>query len=233
MPRPFLSVKDLTIKRDSGSPILENLSLDVSEGEVLVIRGPSGSGKSTLLKCMAELNLYQSGTIELHGQSSQEMGIPNWRVKVQYVPQRPSILPGTPYDLLETVKKFSARKASQEAKENGTGDRIDPMDLAVDWGIEKTMWRRNWDTLSGGEAQRLALALAVGIGGAEVLLLDEPTSALDEETSKRVERSLINLLDNQSSRGRDTGLKALVWITHSAEQAERVATRTFDIQLRR
>lgn len=172
MPRPFLTIKDLTINRDSGSPILDNLSLDVSEGEVLVIRGPSGSGKSTLLKCMAELNLYQSGAIELHGQSSQEMGVPNWRVKVQYVPQRPSILPGTPYDLLETIKKFSARKASQEAKENGTGDRIDPMDLAADWGIEKTMWRRNWDTLSGGEAQRLALALAVGIGGAEVLLLD-------------------------------------------------------------
>ncbi|WVO23485.1 uncharacterized protein IAS62_004839 [Cryptococcus decagattii] len=212
MPQPFLTVKNLTIKRDSGSPVLENLSLDVSEGEVLVIRGPSGSGKSTLLK---------------------SMGIPNWRVKVQYVPQRPSILPGTPYDLLETVKKFSARKASQEAKENETGDRIDPMDLAADWGIEKTMWRRNWDTLSGGEAQRVALALAVGIGGAEVLLLDEPTSALDEEVSKRVERSLIKLLDNQSSRGRDTGLKALVWITHSAEQAERVATRTFDIQLRR
>ncbi|XAO26596.1 hypothetical protein I312_105434 [Cryptococcus bacillisporus CA1280] len=188
MPQPFLTVKNLTIKRDSGSPVLGNLSLDVSEGEVLVIRGASGSGKSTLLK----------------------------------------FFPSNGYSQL-----FSARKASQEAKENETGDRIDPMDLAADWGIEKTMWRRNWDTLSGGEAQRVALALAVGIGGAEVLLLDEPTSALDEEVSKRVERSLIKLLDNQSSRGRDTGLKALVWITHSAEQAERVATRTFDIQLRR
>ncbi|WVQ76405.1 hypothetical protein IAR50_006071 [Cryptococcus sp. DSM 104548] len=236
MPAPILSVKDLTITRDSGGPILHKLSLDIAPGEVLVVRGPSGSGKSTLLKCIAELNLYQQGTITLDGKTAKQWGVPNWRIKAAYVPQRPSILPGTPLELLETIRGFAARKESAKEMQKHEVEKNDPLDLAEKWGIEKTMWTRNWETLSGGEAQRIALAVSVGIGGADVLLLDEPTSALDEETSRKVEDSLVGMLpppqNGQPSDGvhrYDTGLKALVWITHSAEQAERVATRTFDV----
>ena len=90
---------------------------------------------------------------------------------------------------------------------------------------------QTWSTLSGGEAQRIALAIAVGIGGAEVVLLDgrfierysalraEPTSALDEVTMQKVEKSLLSLLGS--------GPKAYIWITHEEAQADRVGTRTF------
>lgn len=44
--------------------------------------------------------------------------------------------------------------------------------MAAEWGIDKVLWGREWQTLSGGEGQRLALAIAIGIGGAEVVLLD-------------------------------------------------------------
>ena len=46
------------------------------------------------------------------------------------------------------------------------------MELASDWGVDRRLWMREWATLSGGEGQRLALAIALGIGGAEVVLLD-------------------------------------------------------------
>ena len=46
------------------------------------------------------------------------------------------------------------------------------MDIAAEWGIERTYWMRDWSTLSGGEGQRIALAIAIGVGGAEVVLLD-------------------------------------------------------------
>ena len=49
---------------------------------------------------------------------------------------------------------------------------LDPMELASDWGVDRRLWMREWATLSGGEGQRLALAIALGIGGAEVVLLD-------------------------------------------------------------
>ncbi|WWD22462.1 hypothetical protein CI109_106955 [Kwoniella shandongensis] len=234
---PLLSVRDLTITRPppSSTPILSSVSLDLSPGEILIVRGSSGSGKSTLLKCIAELNIYQSGTITLHGTTAREMegGVPGWRVRVGYVPQRSSLLPGTPQDFLRTIKEFKARKQS---KGDGEGEGKEPMDLAQEWGIEKVLWTREWSTLSGGEAQRIALAIAVGIGGAEVLLLDEPTSALDEETMKKVEKSLVEMLprregqsSNSSSPRYGTGPKALIWITHSPEQADRVGTRSIDI----
>ena len=95
--------------------------------------------------------------------------MPNYRTKVQYIPQRPSLLPGTPLDFLNRIKSFQSRKptSNNEGKEG-----LDPYRIAEEWGIERTMWAREWSTLSGGEGQRIALAIAVGIGGAEVVLLD-------------------------------------------------------------
>ncbi|EIW68034.1 hypothetical protein TREMEDRAFT_69531 [Tremella mesenterica DSM 1558] len=222
---PLLSVKGLSLRRDEGegSAILHDFNLEVEEGEVVIIKGPSGCGKTTLLKCIAELSVYQSGEILLDG----NVRVPKYRTLVQYVPQRPSLLPGTPAEFLETISRFSSRKKSQQDRKGET----DPMALAEKWGIERTMWGREWATLSGGEGQRIALALAVGIGRAEVVLLDEPTSALDEESMKTVERSLLEMLPplrTQNSNVR-TGPKALIWITHEASQADRVGTRTVDL----
>ncbi|WVQ62596.1 uncharacterized protein L199_000742 [Kwoniella botswanensis] len=231
---PLLEVEDLTVLRDNSSPLFSNLSFTLSPGEVRVLRGVSGSGKSTLLKCIAELNLYSKGTVRLHGKESKEWDIPEWRIKVAYVPQRPSLLPGTPLDFLSTIRSLSARRKTQQGSE---GAELDPMDLAQDWGIDKPLWRRDWGTLSGGEAQRIALAVAVGIGGAEVLLLDEPTSALDADSSEKVEKSLLSMLPSLEGDSRQNGHiqrkgngpKALIWITHSAEQADRVGTRSLDL----
>ena len=96
------------------------------------------------------------------------IGIPSYRTRVQYVPQRPSLLPGSPLDLLTRVFTFASRQPSTD---HNTAS-LDPIELAAQWGISKPTWQREWATLSGGEGQRLALAIAVGVGGAEVLLLD-------------------------------------------------------------
>ncbi|WVW81912.1 hypothetical protein I302_103912 [Kwoniella bestiolae CBS 10118] len=237
---PLLEVQDLTVLRDNSSPLFSNLSFTLSEGEVLVLRGVSGSGKSTLLKCIAELNLYDKGTIKLGGKQSREWDIPDWRIRVGYVPQRPSLLPGTPLEFLSTIRDLSARKRKLGEDAQEGGEVVDSLDLAQDWGVDKVLWKRDWGTLSGGEAQRIALAVAVGIGGAEVLLLDEPTSALDAESSEKVEKSLLGMLpplrgssqntkNNNNVQRKGTGPKALIWITHSAEQADRVGTRSLDL----
>ena len=103
---------------------------------------------------------------------------------MQYVPQRPSILPGTPQRFLETVLSFKSRKGTEKYSSTVDG----PVELAERWGIDNTCWDRpcssvlyalerfiyryTGSSLSGGEVQRIALALAVGIPGAEILLLD-------------------------------------------------------------
>lgn len=66
--------------------------------------------KTTLLKCLAELVPYTEGEISLNGKSPLVFGIPNWRSKVMYVPQRPAVHPGTPMDLFNMAKKYSSQK---------------------------------------------------------------------------------------------------------------------------
>lgn len=139
---------------------------------------------------------------------------------VQYVPQRPSMLPSTPRAFLTTIMTFKSRQGIEEHSSKTDG----PIELAESWGVDSATWDRNWSSLSGGEAQRVSLAMAVGIPGAEVLLLDEPTSALDEDTSILVEKYLMGLLHSHQT------LKAIIWITHSQAQETRVGTRHLSLE---
>lgn len=95
---------------------------------------------------------------------------------MQYIPQRPALLPGTPLDYLERIRSFAARKARdaeiEKAKHSRSPEPFDPLAIAEEWGIERHLWTREWGSLSGGEGQRIALAAAVGLGGADVILLD-------------------------------------------------------------
>ncbi|BEJ10946.1 hypothetical protein CspHIS471_0103680 [Cutaneotrichosporon sp. HIS471] len=217
-----------------------NLSLQVQEGEVLIVQGESGCGKTTLLQCIAELNVYQHGEVLLRGQPAKAYGVPNYRTRVQYVPQRPSLLPGTPLQFLDKVKEFSARKTRcEEMKKEGRASP-DPVAMAEEWGIQRILWGRDWGTLSGGESQRIALAIALGLAGADVLLLDEPTSALDPESTAAVEKTLLSMLPDapisapkgNNTPRKGTGPRALLWITHAPEQAQRVGTRTLNLSHR-
>jgi len=222
MPEPILTVRDLTytIPKEK-HPLFHDITFDVNKGDVVIIRGPSGCGKTTLLKCLSHLNVY-AGKIALFGKTVKEYGVPNYRTKVCYVPQRPSMLPGTPMEFLKTVHGFKSRQAYEESE----ADAIEAaVKLSEHWSVTRDLWDKEWAGLSGGEAQRLALAVAVSLPGPVVLLVDEPTSALDEPTSERVEKSLIDLCHSP-----DSSIQALVWITHSDEQAERVGTRTLTLE---
>lgn len=104
--------------------------------------------------------------------------------------------------------------ARSDAAARSAAGPMDPLELAEQWGIDKILWSRDWSRLSGGEAQRIALAAAIGLGGADIILLDgeeqdhhkraradgpEPTSALDEESMLRVERSLVGMLPRRKA----------------------------------
>lgn len=139
-------------------------------------------------------------------------GIPSYRTRVLYVPQRPSLLPGTPRDFLHSVTSFRVRRRVKDQNGSVRSSPEYPMQVASEWGIDETLWDRDWTNLSGGESQRIALAVAVGLNSAEILLLDgqsvnvhlylsfnsrcswcsngwlylEPTSALDMGSSLEV-----------------------------------------------
>ena len=104
-----------------------------------------------------------------------------------YVPQRASLLPGTPRDFLAAVSGFSAHHHSSSSPSPASAARAmlpgaadgkralsaHPAFAVADaWGVPRELWDRTWANLSGGEAQRAVLAIAVGMRSAEVLLLD-------------------------------------------------------------
>ncbi|KAI9025400.1 ATP-binding cassette transporter [Hyaloraphidium curvatum] len=194
-----LTVSGLTLSLPGGTALFSDLTFSVPRGRAVVVRGPSGSGKTTLLKCIAQLIPYDSGRVELEGKTPAQLGVPCWRARVLYVPQRAPAVPGTPREFAAVV----ARYGSQRRK----GEMGDFEALGDAWGLSPGTWDQNWGSLSGGEIQRAVLAIALATDP-EVLLLDEPTSALDAETTAKVEESL---------KGR-----TMVLITHSDEQEARL-----------
>jgi len=217
----LLQLRNIKCSRDKDTSLFSDVNITINEGDIVVIQGRSGSGKSTLLKCIAHLVLHD-GEILYRGSTPQAFGIPSYRTRVMYVPQRPSILPGSPTDFVKAILNLHSHKllVKNDVEENTQEVMKRCFETSGAWGIDLELWDRDWLNLSGGEGQRILLSIAASLRGVEILLLDEPTSALDSETSLMVENFLVDMVHKGKS-----SLKALVWITHSPEQSRRVGTR--------
>lgn len=155
--------------------ILNDVSLDIHKGEVVVLIGPSGCGKSTFLRCINGLEPIQSGEICLDGENISE-GKTKWsevRQKIGMVFQSYDLFPHmTVMDniLLGPTKVQKRNKKEAEAEAEKLLERVGLLE-------RKDAYPRQ---LSGGQKQRVAIARALAMEP-EVLLFDEPTSALDPQ----------------------------------------------------
>jgi ABC-2 type transport system ATP-binding protein len=197
---PAVETEDLVVRRGSTAAVA-GVNLQVDAGEVVVMVGPNGAGKTTTVETLEGYLRPTSGTARVLGLDPiREHRRLRGRIGVML--QRGGIWPGM--GPAEAVRLFSRYYEHP----------IDPGDLLrlVDLeGSAKTPWRR----LSGGEQQRLALALAL-VGRPEVAFLDEPTAGVDPR-GRQVVRAVVADL-------RSTGVAVLV-TTHELEEAQRVADR--------
>jgi putative ABC transport system ATP-binding protein len=189
----------------SGQFLLRAVSLGLAQGEVLGIVGPSGAGKSTLLRLINRLDEPTEGTVFFHGRDYRGLPTEALRCSIGMVMQRAYLFPGT-------VSENIAFGPGQRGKSIQTA-QIEA--LLTEVGLEGYA-SRDALTLSGGEAQRVAITRALA-NDPEVLLLDEPTSALDEASRESVERLLERLI-------RERHLTCF-WVTHNPEQAQTMADR--------
>lgn len=190
---------------------LDNISIQIKEGEFLAIIGPSGSGKSTLMNILgildkATLGEYYLNKVNLMKISDKKIAkIRNQ--KIGFVFQQFNLMPRlTAFENVELPLVYRGiRKTTRKKVVAKSLERVGLLDKAKHLPTQ----------LSGGQQQRIAIARAIA-GSPEILLADEPTGALDSKTGEEV----MTLLKEIHSEG-----NTLIMITHDkkiAEQAERI-----------
>ena len=216
MTSPFLRLAGVT-KRYSGHGGVEDVSLEISAGESVVVVGPSGSGKTTLLRLVAGLERPDAGEIWLGGRRVAEPRrntVPANERRVGFVFQDLALWPHL--SAFDNVG-FAAHSAGQPATERTS--RIN--EILRLCRVEPLLADRYPHQLSGGEQQRVALARAL-VGSPQLLLLDEPFSSLDRDLRAMLRTELASLR-------RQLQLTA-IYVTHDPEDAETLADRTITIR---
>lgn len=190
--------------------VLEDVSLEVAKGEVVVICGPSGSGKSTLLRCINRLEAIQKGRITVDGISVTDQGtdLNRLRAEIGIVFQAFNLYPHMTVLRNITIAPMLVRRLSKVEAE------ATARELLLKVGIpEKALAYPS--QLSGGQQQRVAIARALAMKP-KIMLFDEPTSALDPEMISEV-------LDAMTELARE-GMTMVV-VTHEMGFARKVARR--------
>jgi putative ABC transport system ATP-binding protein len=209
MPEPVVKIRGVskTYTRDGFEVVaLDNVDLDIPEGDFLALMGPSGSGKSTLLNLLSGIDKPTSGTVEVIGTNVGTLGeskLASWRNQhVGYIFQSFNLIPVlTAYEnvelplLLTNLSKAERRRNVETALELvGLQDRMD----------------HRPKQLSGGQEQRVAIARAIAVDP-DLLLADEPTGNLDARSGEEVMNILTTL--NQKLN------KTIVMVTHDPHAA--------------
>jgi putative ABC transport system ATP-binding protein len=188
-----------------GVRIVDDVSVEVRAGELLVVVGPSGAGKSSFLRLLNRLDEPTSGTVLLQGTDYRKIPPRDLRRRVGMVTQTAYLFPGTIAGNLRFGPQQQGIALPQETIDS----------LLIQVGLAG---RADEDVahLSGGEAQRVSVARALATTP-EVLLLDEPTSALDAEAKDGIEKLILTVQ-------KQNGLTC-VMVSHDLTQAARIADR--------
>ncbi|MFJ2386754.1 ABC transporter ATP-binding protein [Pseudomonas koreensis] len=203
--KPLVSLRNLN-KHYGDFAAVDNISLDIKDGEFLTFLGSSGSGKSTTLSMLAGFETPSSGEILVNGQSL--VNVPPHKRDIGMVFQRYSLFPhlsvrdNIAFPL--TIRKLAAAERDK---------RVDAMLKLVQ--LEQFAHRRP-SQLSGGQQQRVAIARAL-VYEPRILLMDEPLGALDKKLRE-------DLQDELRQLHRRLGI-TIVYVTHDQEEAMRLSQR--------
>lgn len=214
----LLELINISKKYDSPSgkapvTILNNISLQVEQGEAIAVVGPSGSGKSTLLNIMGALDKPTSGSVNFDGNNLAEMSenelahIRNMEIgfifQLHHLLPQCTVLENVLIPTIPQIKKKSNEEFINRAKK-----------LLEEIGLEN-----HFDyfpaQLSGGEQQRVAVVRAL-INQPKMILADEPTGSLDQTSANNLGQILIDLNKAENV--------TLIVVTHSHDLAERMDT---------
>jgi sulfate/thiosulfate transport system ATP-binding protein len=205
-PKNMSITLDQVTKRFQGVPVVNDVSLDIGDGEFFVLLGPSGSGKSTLLRAIAGLAGVDHGRIALHGRDVTHVAARGRGVGLvfqNYALFRHMTV-GENIEFALRVRRVRASERRQRRQEL--------LRLVALEGMDERLPAQ----LSGGQQQRVAVARALA-HKPEVLLLDEPFGALDAKIREELRRTIRQVQ-------RELGITTVL-VTHDQEEAFALADR--------
>jgi len=200
-----VAVKDVTKEFKGGTVALQDIELEIEQGEFVSLIGPSGCGKSTLLRIIGDLIEPTDGSVVVNGKPARQA-----RRDRDYgiVFQDPVL-----YDWRTVAKNVALplemARWPRDKRNARVGEMLELVELE---GFES---HRPWQ-LSGGMQQRVSIARALSFDPA-LLLMDEPFGALDEMTRERMNMELLNIWQASGS--------TIVFVTHSIAEAVFLSTR--------
>ena len=214
MAEELLKLEHLT-KKFEDNMILDDVSLTVHRGEVIVVVGPSGCGKSTMLRCINALEPTQGGSIEIEGQqiSQSSKNLTQLRQKIGMVFQSYELFPHLTVlnNILLAPAKVQKRDKEEVKKEAlELLERVGLKDKANSFPRQ----------LSGGQKQRVAIVRALCMHP-EILLFDEVTAALDPEMVREVLDVMLQLAEQG---------KTMLIVTHEMQFARAIADRVIFLE---
>jgi putative ABC transport system ATP-binding protein len=190
--------------------LVDDITMQLRQGEVVAVVGPSGAGKSSFLRLLNRLDEPTEGTVLVNGLDYRQLPPRQLRRRVGMVMQTAYLFPGT----VAANIAFGPLQHGQD---------LPPAEIAA--LLERVglpdFQQRDVSGLSGGEAQRVSLARALA-NSPEALLLDEPTSALDDISERAIEQLVLSII-------RERRMTAVI-VTHDPAQAHRIADLTMILQ---
>ncbi len=207
----MILLKNIAKTFDNGaSYIVNNLSLNVQKGEILVLLGSSGCGKTTTLKMINRLIEPSSGLIEVNGQNIQTVDPIQLRRSIGYVFQGIGLFPHMSVEDNISVGLRLLHKPTKERREKA-------QELLALVNLSAAEYAHRYPReLSGGQQQRVGVARALATG-ADILLMDEPFGALDAITREELQTEILRL--NQQLH------KTIIFVTHDLFEALRLGDR--------
>jgi osmoprotectant transport system ATP-binding protein len=191
------------------APAVDDLSLEIPEGEIVVFVGPSGCGKTTTMKMINRIIEPTSGRIFLQGDDVTKVNGDKLRRRIGYVIQQIGLFPHmTIADNIATVPKMLGWDKKR------ISDRVDELLETV--SMDVSYRERYPKELSGGQRQRIGVARAMA-ADPPVLLMDEPFGAIDPITRERLQNEFLRLQAEIK--------KTIVFVTHDIDEAIKMGDR--------
>ncbi|GAA2955262.1 thiol reductant ABC exporter subunit CydD [Lactobacillus kefiranofaciens subsp. kefirgranum] len=186
-----LELNQLAFKYQKGTEI-GPVSLKIKGYEKVGVIGVSGSGKSSLINLLSGFLTPKAGEITIQNQAAKTLNIPDWHKQLIYIPQNPYVFTAT---LRDNIAFYTPSATDEEIKQAIHVMGLDELVQELPQGID-TVIGQGKRVLSGGQAQRIALARAFLDKKRKVMLFDEPTAHLDIETEVDLKKKMLPLMQN-------------------------------------